>query len=60
VRHLANAGLRPDIDLDVEAIEKVIAKFEPDMGANAKARLIDHCLALRGREEFRQEKIAAR
>jgi hypothetical protein len=50
---------RPDIDPDVEAIKKVFAVFEPDMDASTKARLIDDFLALRDREEFRQEKIAA-
>jgi hypothetical protein len=48
--------LRPDHDPDVEAIKKVIAVLRPDMDADARAGLIDHCLALRAREEFRQEK----
>jgi hypothetical protein len=47
---------RPDHDPDVEAIKKVIAVLKPDMDADAKASLIDHCLALRDREEFREEK----
>jgi hypothetical protein len=47
---------RPDIDPDVEVIKKMIGVLKPDLTADAKARLIDHYLAMRDREEFRQEK----
>jgi hypothetical protein len=47
---------RPDCDLDVEAVDKLIAALRPDLDADRKARLIDHFVALRDREEFRQEK----
>jgi hypothetical protein len=50
---------RPDIDPDVEALKKVIAVLEPGMDAVTKARLVDEFLALRDREEFREEKITA-
>jgi hypothetical protein len=49
--------LRPDRDPDVEAVEKLIAVLRPDLDADGKAGLIDHFVALRDREEFRQEKI---
>ena len=49
--------LRPDFDPDVEAFKKVIAVLRPDLDADARARLIDEFVALRDREEFRQEKI---
>jgi len=60
-RHQAeDTELEPDLDPGVEALKKVIAMFYPDMDAGAKARLIDHYAAFRDREEFREEKIAAR
>ena len=49
--------LRPDFDPDVEAFKKVIAVLRPDLDADGWARLIDEFVALRDREEFRQEKI---
>jgi hypothetical protein len=48
--------LRPDLDPDVEAFKKVIAVLRPDLDADGRARLIDEFVALRDREEFRQEK----
>ena len=48
--------LRPDFDPDVEAFKKVIAVLRPDLDADGWARLIDEFVALRDREEFRQEK----
>ena len=52
--------LIPDLDPDVEDVKKMITLLKPDMDPDARARLIDHYLALRDREEFRQEKIVAR
>ncbi len=51
---------RPDCDLDVEAVDKLIAALRPDLDADGKARLIDHFVALRDREEFRQKKLTDR
>jgi hypothetical protein len=48
--------LRPDFDPDVEALKKVIGVLRPDLDADGLARLIDDFVALRDREEFRQEK----
>ena len=48
--------LRPDFDPDVEAFKKVIAVLQPDLDADGIARLVDEFVALRDREEFRQEK----
>lgn len=47
---------RPDCDPDVEAVNKLIAVLWPDLDAVGKASLIDHFVALRDREKFRQEK----
>jgi hypothetical protein len=48
--------LRPDFDPEVEAFKKVIAVLRPNLDADGWARLIDEFVALRDREEFRQEK----
>ena len=52
-----DAEQRPDLDADVEATKKVIAKLSPDLDADGVARLIDIYVAFRNREEFRQEKL---
>ena len=49
--------LRPDFDPDVEAFKKGIAVLRPQLDADGIARLVDEFIALRDREEFRQEKI---
>jgi hypothetical protein len=52
--------LRPDFDPDVEAFKKVIAVLRPELDADGIARLVDEFIALRDREEFRQEKTMQR
>ncbi len=52
----APEGTEPRPDLDVEAVDKLIAALRPDLDADGKACLIDHFVALRDREKFRQEK----
>jgi hypothetical protein len=49
--------VRPDFDPEVEAFKKVIAALRPDLDADGRARVIDEFVALRDREEFRQEKM---
>jgi hypothetical protein len=48
--------LRPDFDPDLEAFKKVIVVLQPELDADGIARLVDEFVALRDREEFRQEK----
>jgi hypothetical protein len=48
--------LRPDFDPEVEAFKKLIAVLLPDLDADGSARVIDEFVALRDREEYRQEK----
>jgi hypothetical protein len=48
--------VRFDFDPEVEAFKKVIAVLRPDLDAGGIAHLVDEFIALRDREEFRQEK----
>jgi hypothetical protein len=52
----AGTEVRFDFDPEVEAFKKVIAVLRPDLDAGGIAHLVDEFIALRDREEFRQEK----
>jgi hypothetical protein len=48
--------LGPDFDPNVEAFRKMIAVLQPALDAAGRDRVVNNFVALRDREEFRQEK----
>jgi hypothetical protein len=52
--------VRPNFDPELEAFKKMIAVLQPDLDAAGRATAMDEFVALRDREEFRQEKIEGR